>query len=76
VLDAYLEGVMSKKKILGAVVGAIAIGLGYAASSVWVERGKCATKAAEAKVEWVYYLRHGCLFRMPEGWSSVIYKSN
>jgi hypothetical protein len=54
-------------------VGIVAVPLiSYLAYDVY----DCQSKAAGYKVESIYDLRKGCLFKTADGWSSIYFKTN
>lgn len=69
-LKAYWGRAMKKFLMFVGIVGAPVIS--YLAYDVYA----CQSRAAEYKVESIYDLRKGCLFKTADGYSSVFYKTN
>lgn len=65
---------MSKTGVLKLLGIAVIGGVGYAAFDIWQKKNECFERAAALKAEAAYFLRHGCMFKMPEGWSSIYYE--
>ena len=63
---------MSMAGLLKLIGAAVVAGVGYIAYDIY----DCRAKEAQYKVEAVYDLRRGCLFKTPDGYSSVYYKTN